>query len=262
MEGQIVCNFNDPEGFPVTEFRFDLWRQSLGNVLVHAPVNILDLLFITYMHDFWVQPQCCQNKQYRVKIPHKQDFFTEMIRQRDKVATYRKLFQCLIGKPVMFIALRNDIVMCWDFDSSHEPVRISGKCLLCDIGFNENCDVCHPHFMCALEIVHRPEIWKCIWPNLFVSFPIELGGSPARGKIVFTCNLKNRKFTCREEGDTHPSHFLPMGLSHLLRQCPHIEKVPCLTTMLIVYLRKKTVLGRRVLPVPLQKMCQEWVEWL
>ena len=215
VAGKIVRNFNDPEGFPVTEFEFDLWQTMDNNLVQQPPVNVLDLLFIRYMHDYWVKPQCCQSKQYRVEIPHEDEFFDAMIRESDKVETYRKLFECFIQKPLILTALRNDVVMCWDF-VGHKPSRISGACLMCDMGENRDCQVCNPHFMCALEIVHLSEWWNCIWLNLFISFLIELGGSPSRAKIVFTCNLNNRKFCYWKEGNTYHLNVFPMGFAHLL----------------------------------------------
>ena len=50
-DAKIIHGYHDPEGFPTTEFIFDLWHRNVANVLVRAPVDILELMFITYMHD-------------------------------------------------------------------------------------------------------------------------------------------------------------------------------------------------------------------
>ena len=161
----------------------------------------------------------------------------------------------------MYTTLKNDVVMCWEFEGK-KPSRINEACLSCNLGGNKNCGVCVPHFMCALEIVHQPEHWNCIWPNLFISSPINLGGSPPKENLVFTCNLKNKKFTCREEGDMLPSEYLPLGFAHLLRQCPRIEKVPRLSTMLMVHLRNEMLLCQWLLPEPLKWAHSDWVRFL
>ena len=67
-DAKIICDYHDPEGYPTTEFIFNLWRRNVANVLVRAPMDILELMFITYMHDFWVNTKCCQGKQYKVQI--------------------------------------------------------------------------------------------------------------------------------------------------------------------------------------------------
>ena len=63
----------------MTEFPFDMWRRSTHNLLIQASVDNLDLMFIMYMNDFWVKPACCQNKQYKVELPHECDFLEVMV---------------------------------------------------------------------------------------------------------------------------------------------------------------------------------------
>ena len=48
---KIIRDYHDPEGFLTTEFRFDIWQRMANNLLVQAPVEFLDIIFITYMHD-------------------------------------------------------------------------------------------------------------------------------------------------------------------------------------------------------------------
>ena len=255
-DAKIIRDYHDPDGFPTTEFRFDMWRRMTNNLLVRAPVEFLDLLFTTYMHDFWVHPECCSGKQYKVEIPQQDILFEGMSLAGTKVDECRKLFKRLKCEHLLMYHLKKNFTLCWDI-SKGEPSRITESCISCELGENENCNVCDMKLMYALEIVHRPEFWISIWPNLFISKPIQLGNY----NIIYTCNTRSKKFTCQQEGDVVPSHYLPLGFAQLLRQCTRVEKVPHLTTLLYVYLRKRPRMCT-LLPGPLQQLCAEWVLYL
>ena len=112
QDAKIIHDYHDPEGFPTTEFIFDLWWRSAANVLLHAPVDILELMFITYMHDYWVNTKCCQGKQYKVQIPQQDEFFQGMMIGEKEVADYREMFHHFIGDKLLITKLRNDFTLC------------------------------------------------------------------------------------------------------------------------------------------------------
>ena len=220
---KIIRDYHDPEGFPTTEFIFNLWCRNVTNVLMHAPVDILQLMFITYMHDFWVNTKCCQGKQYKVQIPQQNEFFQGMMTGEKEVEDYREMFQCITGDELLITKLRNDFTQCWNIHRG-VPSCIHDRCISCDLGRKNNCNTCNWGTMCALEIVHRPEFWVCVWPNMFISTPIKLGGIPECSKIIFTCNMRSKKFQSWTEGDSHPSDIYLMGFAHLLCQCSQNRK--------------------------------------
>ena len=53
-------------------------------------MDILELMFIMYMHDFWVNTKCCQGKQYKVQIPQQNEFFQGMMTGEKEVEDYRE----------------------------------------------------------------------------------------------------------------------------------------------------------------------------
>ena len=81
---------------------------------MHAPVDILELMLITYMHGYWVNTKCCQEKQYRVQIPQQNEFFQVMMIEEKEVAEYRERFEHLTGYTLLIMKLRNDFTLCWD----------------------------------------------------------------------------------------------------------------------------------------------------
>ena len=135
-----------------------------------------------------------------------------------EVEDYREMFQCITGDKLLITKLRNDFTQCWNIRRG-VPSRIHNRCILCDLGRKNNCDTCNWGIMCALEIVHRPDFWVCVWPNMFISTPIKLGGIPQHSKLIFTCNMRSKKFQSWTEGDSHQSDVYLMGFAHLLRQC-------------------------------------------
>ena len=199
-DAKIIRDYHDPDGFPTTEFRFDMWRRMTNNILVRAPVEFLDLIFTTYMHDFWVNPQCCSGKQYKVEIPQQDILFEGMSVAGTKVDECRKLLKRLKCDNLLMYHLKKNLTLCWDMNKG-EPSRITQACISCELGENENCNVCDMKLMYALEIVHRPEFWISVWPNLFISKPIQLGND----NIIYTCNTRSKKFTCQHKGDAVPS---------------------------------------------------------
>ena len=216
-DAKIIRDYHDPEGFPTTEFIFDLWHRNVANILVHAPVDILELMFIMYMHDFWVNTKCCQGKQYKVQIPQQTEFFQGVMIEKKEVEDYREMFQCITGDELLITKLRNDFTQCWNIHRG-VPSRIHNRCISCDLGQKNNCNTCNWGIMCALEIVHRPDFWVCVWPNM-ISTPIKLGGIPECSKMIFTCNMISKKFQSWTEGDSRPSDIYLMGFAHLLHQC-------------------------------------------
>ena len=132
-DAKIIHNYLDPEGFLTTEFIFDLWCRNVANVLVHAPVDILVLMFITYIHDFWVNTKCCQGKQYKVQIPQQNEFFQGMMIGEKEVEDYREMFQRITGDELLITKLRNDFMQCWNIDRG-VPSRIHNRCISCDLG--------------------------------------------------------------------------------------------------------------------------------
>ena len=153
-DAKIIRDYHNPEEFPTTEFIFDLWRRSAANVLLHAPVDVLELIFITYMHDYWVNTKCCQGKQYKVQIPQQDKFFQGMMIGEKEVAYYREMFQCFTRDKLLITKLRNDFTLCWNIDRG-VPSCISDICISCDLVQNKDCNNCNWGIMCALEIVHR-----------------------------------------------------------------------------------------------------------
>ena len=177
-----------------------------------------------------------------------------------EVADYREMFPCFTGDKFLIMKLRNDFALCWNIDRG-VPSHINDRCILCDLGCNNYCNICNWGIMCALNIFHRPDFWICVWPNMFISTPIRLGGVPKCPKIIFTCNMKSKKFQSWTEGDSHPFKIYPMGFAHLLCQCSHIEKVPRLSTMINVYMRKRPLLCT-LLPACLLLIQEEWAQHL
>ena len=156
--------------------------------------------------------------------------------------------------------LRNDFTQCWNIHRG-VPSHIHNRCILCDLGGKNNCNTCNWGTMCALEIVHRPDFWVCVWPNMFISTPIKLGDIPKCSKMIFTCNMRSKKFESWREGDSRPSNVYLMGFAHLLHQCPQIEKVPWLSTMMNMYMRKRPLLCT-LLPARLQLIQAKWAQHL
>ena len=166
------------------------------------------------------------------------------------------MFQRITGDKLLITKLRNEFTQSWNIHRG-VPSHTHNRCISCDLGRKNNCNTCNWGIICALEIVHRPNFWVHVWPNMFISTPIKLGGIPECSNMIFTCNMRSKKFQLWTEGDSHPSDFFPMGFAHLLHQCSQIEKVPQLSTMINVYMRKRPLLYT-LLPAHLQLIQAEW----
>ena len=181
-----------------------------------------------------------------------------MITGEKEVEDYREMFLHITGDELLVIKLRNNFTQCWNIHRG-VPSCIHNRCISCGLAGKTNCNTCNWGTMCALEILHRPDF--CVWPKMFISTPIKLGGIPKCSKIIFTCNMRSKKFQSWTEGDSCPSDIYLMGFAHLLHQCSRIEKVPWLSMMMNVYMRKRPLLCT-LLPACLKLIQAEWAQHL
>ena len=137
---------------------------------MHAPVDILELMLITYMHEYWVNTERKKEKKknkYRVQIPQQNKFFQVMMIGEKEVAEYRERFEHLTGYKLLIMKLRNDFTLCWDIVRG-KPSCIINWCVLCNLTWNNDCYICNRHIMCALSIVHHPDFLICVWQFFFI----------------------------------------------------------------------------------------------
>ena len=116
------------------------------------------------------------------------------------------------------------------------------KCYVCRVSWRGyQCRNCIHHNMILLEIIHRPECWKSLPPNVYISTPVRVG---LMRECIYYIDLKNRIVTmgwesCGEvyntrsqcqERRTPIQHCKPLQWSilEIFKNCEARQKVPTL----------------------------------
>ena len=217
------------------------------------------LHFLVYLSKYLTEPSCCGTPDENpytlgwvsnIMMQKIEQFNAFMARHRNEVLKIEKYLDgmqsSLDGFTTMYSKL-NTI-------PTEMATSTEFTCLTCGVGKRSHCRYCMHHNIILLEILHRPECWRCYTPCIYISNKIRTNFNTI---YVFTINTSEKNVTLgwqvipqssvgvktraqvrlhfENERRSRPL-FLDWGTIELFKQCSRRERVPTLRNMMLMYI--------------------------
>ena len=215
------------------------------------------LHFLVYLSKYLTKPSCCGTPDQNpytlgwvsnIMMQKIEQFNMFMARHRNEVLKIEKYLDgmqsSLDGFTTMYSKLNTIPTESTDVFT----------CLTCGVGKRSHCRYCMHHNIILLEILHRPECWRCYTPCIYISNKIRTNFNTI---YVFTINTSEKNVTLgwqvisqssvgvktraqvrlhfENERRSRPL-FLDWGTIELFKQCSRRERVPTLRNMMLMYI--------------------------